>query len=94
MTPITYTLAHLHPFLSMVRYSVHELTHNRHTHSLCRTGTSLAIGVLMLVLIDLVILIVYCIVEGVHGSLTVARVANREDPIDVKVVGLCPDTLY
>ena len=48
----------------------------------------------MLVLIDLVILIVYCIVEGVHGSLTVARVANREDPIDVNVVGLCPDTLY
>lgn len=48
----------------------------------------LAVGVLILVVIDLVILITYNIVAGVQGSLTATRVPNRENPMDVHEVGL------
>ena len=44
-------------------------------------------GVLVLVLIDLVILIIYIIVEGVQGYLTASRVPNRENPLDETEVG-------
>ena len=40
----------------------------------------LALGVLMLVLVDLIILLVYTIMEGVQGNLTATRVPNRENP--------------
>ena len=40
----------------------------------------LALGVLLLVLIDLTILLVYTTVEGVKGNLTATRVRNRENP--------------
>ena len=38
----------------------------------------LALGVLVLVLADLTILLVYTIVEGTQGNLTVIRVPNME----------------
>ena len=47
----------------------------------------LALGVLTLVLIDLTILLVYTIMEGVHGNLTAIRVPNRENPRVVVGVG-------
>ena len=47
----------------------------------------LAFGVLALVLVDLIILLVYTIVEGVQGNLTVIRVPNREYPMDMEGVG-------
>ena len=47
----------------------------------------LALGVLMLVLTDLMILLVYTLVEGVQGNLIAQRVPNRENPMDVKGVG-------
>jgi len=47
----------------------------------------LALGVLMLVLTDLVILLVYTIVEGIQGNLIAQRVPNRENPMDVEGVG-------
>lgn len=47
----------------------------------------LAVGVLILVVIDLVILITYNIVAGVQGSLTATRVPNRENLMDVHGVG-------
>ena len=47
----------------------------------------LALGVLTLVLIDLTILLVYTIMEGVQGNLTAIRVPNRENPRVVVGVG-------
>jgi len=47
----------------------------------------LALGVLMLVLTDLVILMGYTIVEGIQGNLIAQRVPNRENPMDVEGVG-------
>ena len=47
----------------------------------------LALGVLMLVLTDLMILLVYTLVEGVQGNLIAQRVPNRENPMDVEGVG-------
>ena len=47
----------------------------------------LALGVLVLVLIDVIILLVYTIVEGVQGNLTAIRVPNRENLMNVEGVG-------
>ena len=47
----------------------------------------LALGVLLLVLIDLIILLVYTIVEGVQGNLTVTRVHNQENYSNIEGVG-------
>jgi len=46
----------------------------------------LAIGVLLLVLIDLAILILYNIVEGIQRDLTATKISNRENPMDVNEV--------
>ena len=46
----------------------------------------LAVGVLTLALIDLTILLVYTIVEGVKGNFTATRVSNRENPRVVQEV--------
>ena len=43
----------------------------------------LALGVLTLVLVDLTILLVYTVVEGVQGNLTVDRIPNKEKPMSV-----------
>jgi len=47
----------------------------------------LAVGVFLLVFIDLIILLTYNIVEGVQGNLTAVRVPNRENVMDVNGVG-------
>ena len=49
----------------------------------------LAFGVLALVLVDLIICLVYTIVEGIQGNLTVIRVPNREYQEDMEGVGRC-----
>ena len=46
----------------------------------------LAVGVLLLVLIDLIILIIYTAVEGARGNLSAQRVPNRENPEDISQV--------
>ena len=46
----------------------------------------LAVGVLLLVVIDLIILITYTAVEGARGNLSALRVLNRENPEDVSGV--------
>lgn len=46
----------------------------------------LALGVLLLVVIDFIILITYTAVEGARGDLTALRVLNRENPEDVSGV--------
>ena len=58
---------------------------NTHKHAQPMHDWHLAIGVLLLVLIDLVILIIYNIV--VRGNFTASRVPNRENPMDVNGVG-------
>ena len=47
----------------------------------------LALGVLVLVLVDVVILLVYTTVEGVRGNLTAIPVLNRENLMNVEGVG-------
>ena len=47
----------------------------------------LALGVLVLVLVDVIILLVYTIVEGVQGNLIAIRVGNRENLMNVEGVG-------
>ena len=47
----------------------------------------LGLGVLILVLVDVIILLVYTIVEGVQGNLTAIRVPNREYLMNVEGVG-------
>ena len=47
----------------------------------------LALGVLTLVLVDLTILLVYTIMEGLRGNLTAKRVPNRENPRVIEGVG-------
>ena len=47
----------------------------------------LAVGVVLLVLIDVIILLVYTIVEGVQGNLAAIRVPNRENLMNVEGVG-------
>ena len=47
----------------------------------------LALGVLMLVLVDLTILVIYTTVEGVQGKLAAIRVPSRENPRVVEGVG-------
>ena len=47
----------------------------------------LALGALVLVLVDVIILLVYITVEGVRGNLTAIRVPNREYLINVEGVG-------
>ena len=46
----------------------------------------LALGVMLLVAIDLIILIIYTGVEGSRGNLSAQRVPNRENPEDVSGV--------
>ena len=47
----------------------------------------LALGVMVLVLVDVIILLAYTIVEGVQGNLTAIRVPNRENPMSIEGVG-------
>ena len=47
----------------------------------------LALGVLVLVLVDVIILLVYTTVEGVQGNLTAIQVPNRENLMNVEGVG-------
>ena len=47
----------------------------------------LALGVLVLVLVDVIILLVYTTVEGVQRNLTAIRVPNREYLMNVEGVG-------
>ena len=47
----------------------------------------LALGVLVLVLVDVIILLVYTIEEGVQGYFTAIRVSNRENSRIVEGVG-------
>ena len=47
----------------------------------------LALGVLVLVLVDVIILLAYTIVEGVQGNLVAIRVGNRENLMNVEGVG-------
>ena len=47
----------------------------------------LALGVLASVLIDVLILLIYTIVEGAWGNLNAILVANREQPRDIVGVG-------
>ena len=47
----------------------------------------LALGVILLVLVDVIILLVYTIVEGVQGNLAAIRVPNRENLMNVEGVG-------
>ena len=42
--------------------------------------------VLMLVVVDLVILVVYTMVEWIRGNLGAERIENRENPMDTKGV--------
>ena len=46
----------------------------------------LALGVLILVLVDLTILLVYTVVEGAKGKHTATLVSNRENPRDIEGV--------
>ena len=48
----------------------------------------LALGVLVLVLVDVIILLVYTTVEGVRGNLTAIRVPNGENSRIVEGVGI------
>ena len=47
----------------------------------------LALGVLLLALIDLILLLVYTIVEGSWGDLTATRVRNQENLSNIEGVG-------
>ena len=47
----------------------------------------LALGVLLLVLIDVTILLVYTIVERVKGNLTAMQVSNLGNPSSIEGVG-------
>ena len=47
----------------------------------------LALGVLVSVLIDVLILLIYTIVEGAWGDLNAIRVSNREQPTNIVGVG-------
>ena len=46
----------------------------------------LALGVLILVLVDLTILLVYTVVEGAKGKHMATLVSNRENPSDIEGV--------
>ncbi len=50
--------------------------------------------VMVMVLVDLVILVVYTVVEGVMGGLEAERLENEENPMDVKGVSAELLTLY
>ena len=54
----------------------------------------LALGALVLVLVDVIILLVYITVEGVRGNLTAIRVPNREYLINVEGVGWNIQAIY
>ena len=58
-----------------------------HTHMQPLQDRFLALGVLMLMLIDFIVILVYTIVEGVQGNLIAIRIPNREKPFDVEGVG-------
>ena len=58
-------------------------------HCVCMQALNdvhLALGVLTLVSMDVIILLVYAIVEGVQGNLTAVLVSNRENPRDIEGV--------
>ena len=65
--------------------NTHTYTYTMHIQPL--KDRHLALGVLVLVLIDVIILLVYTIVEGVQGNLTAIRVGNRENARIVEGVG-------
>ena len=65
----------------------HLYTHTQCIHIQPLQDRCLAIGVLVLVLVDVIILLVYTIVEGVQGNLTAIRVGNREYLMNVEGVG-------
>ncbi len=50
------------------------------------TDWKLALVVLVLVMVDLVILVVYTVVEGARGNLEAERIKNRENSQDVEGV--------
>ena len=54
----------------------------------------LALGVLLLVVIDLIVLITYTAVEGARGNLSAKRVPNRENPEDMVGVSTCIHVRY
>jgi len=58
-----------------------------HKHTQALKDWYLAVGVFLLVFVDLIILLTYNIVEGVQGNLTAVRVPNRENVMDVNGVG-------
>ena len=58
-----------------------------HTHMQPLQDRFLALGVLMLMLLDFIIILVYTIVEGVQGNLIAIRIPNREKLFDVEGVG-------
>ena len=51
---------------------------------------TLILGVLVLVSVDIVILLVYMLVEGENGSLSAGKFPNRENPNDL--IGVCCST--
>ena len=77
-----------------INQSINHAIMNTHTHTYTCTmhiqplqDRYLALGVLVLVLVDVIILLVYTIVEGVQGNLTATRVDNRENLMNVEGVG-------
>ena len=66
----------------MVIFSTHIYIHTQPLQD-----RYLALGVLVLVLVDVIILLVYTTVEGVQGNLTAIRVPNRENLMNVEGVG-------
>ena len=50
--------------------------------------TTLMLGVAFLVGIDLIILITYCIVEGVKNELVAKRVSHKERPVTLTMEGV------
>ena len=64
--------------------NTHTYTYTMHIQPL--QDRYLALGVLVLVLVDVIILLVYTIVEGVQGNLTAIRVPNRENLMNVEGV--------
>ena len=63
----------------------HTYTYTMHVQPL--QDRYLALGVMVLVLVDVIILLVYTIEEGVQRSLTAIRVPNRENHRIVEGVG-------
>ena len=72
-----YNCVILHNLHLLLRYECMQVLKDWH----------LALGVLASVLIDVLILLIYTIVEGARGNLNAILVANREQPRDIVGVG-------